>query len=189
MSILKRFILGLLLVSAMQPVLADTYSGTLDVFESAPELAPFFRDAYAYVVFPVIGKGGIGIGGAFGKGRLYRQETYVGDVTVSKLTLGFQLGGQAFSELIFLEDERAFSEFTRGGFEFDATASAIAITAGAQAQAGTGGKSASAGIGPSSTAQNEYGYRKGMAIFVHPLGGLMYEAAVGGQKFTYTPVN
>ena len=176
----------MLLVSCLPPItFADNYDGTLDVFESSPALQPFFDNAYGYAVFPTVGKGGIGIGGAFGKGRVYEHAEVIGKVTMTKLSIGFQLGGQAFSEIIFLQDKRAFDEFIGGRFEFDATASAVVITAGAHAQAGTAGSSASAGTGPSSTTQIEYGYNKGMAVFVHPLGGLMYEASIGGQNFSY----
>jgi lipid-binding SYLF domain-containing protein len=176
----------LLVLIAFQPVaFADKFSGTLDVFESDPALKPFFKNAYGYAVFPNVGKGGIGIGGAYGKGQVYQQDRLVGTVKMSKVSIGFQLGGQAFSEIIFLQDKRAFDEFTSGRFEFDATASAVAITASANAQAGTAGASASTSTGPASTRQVEYGYNKGMAVFIHPLGGLMYEASVGGQKFRF----
>jgi len=158
------------------------------VFESAPELRPYFDNAYGYAVFPAVGKGGIGVGGAYGKGRVYEQGKVVGSVTLTKVSIGFQLGGQAFSEIIFLQDKRAFDEFVSGRFEFDASASAIVVTAGAQARAGTDGASASAGTGPASTTQIELGYNKGMAVFIHPLGGLMYEASIGGQKFKFTPL-
>ena len=183
---LRLFLVFLLSTSVAK---ADSYDGTLDVFESAPELKPFFDHAYGYAVFPTIGKGGLGIGGSYGKGQLYQGGKVVGKVTIAKLSIGFQMGGQAFSEIVFLQDKRAFDEFTSGRFEFDATASAVVVTLGAHAQAGTAGASASAGTGPSSTNQVEYGYNKGMAVFVHPLGGLMYEAAIGGQRFKYEPLN
>ena len=176
-----------LLIIVMHPVAyADSYDGTLDVFESAPELKPYFENAHGYAVFPTAGKGGFVVGGAYGKGRVYEHDRVVGDVTMAKLSIGFQLGGQTFSEVIFFQDKRAFDEFTSGRFEFDATASAIVITVGAQAQAGTAGTSVSAGLGPMSTNQVEYGYNKGMAVFIHPLGGLMFEASIGGQKFQFT---
>ena len=103
------------------------------------------------------------------------------------MSVGFQLGGQAFSEVIFFEDKRAYDEFTSGSFEFDASASAVAITAGAQAQAGSTGTSAGASAGPATGVQASNKYRKGIAVFVHTKGGLMYEAAIGGQKFDFTP--
>jgi lipid-binding SYLF domain-containing protein len=101
------------------------------------------------------------------------------------LSIGFQLGGQAFSEIIFFQDKRAYDEFTGGNFEFDASASAVAITAGVQVKAGTEGATAGASAGPATGAQAETSYRKGMVVFVHAKGGLMYEAAIGGQKFSY----
>jgi len=179
----------LLFLAAIHPVaFADKFDGTLDVFESAPELQPYFDTAYAWAVFPTVGKGGIGIGGAYGKGRVFQREKVAGSVSMTKLSIGLQMGGQAFSEIIFMQDKRAFDEFTSGRYEFDASASAIVITAGAQARAGTDGASASAGTGPASTNQVEYGYNRGMAVFIHPLGGLMYEASIGGQKFSFTPI-
>ena len=180
-----KILIGLILALSMPLASADNYEGTLDVFESSPALKPFFDNAYGYAVFPAVGRGGFVVGGSYGKGRVYRQGKVHGNVTMTKVSVGFQAGGQAFSEIIFLQDKRAFDEFVSGRFEFDATASAVAIIVGAQARAGTSGASASAGTGPASTNQVEYGYNKGMAVFVHPLGGLMYEAAVGGQKFRF----
>lgn len=89
--------------------------------------------------------------------------------------------------MIFFEDKRAFEEFTGGNFEFDAGVSAVAITAGVQASTGTEGTTAGASTGPATGAQAETSYRKGMAVFVHAKGGLMYKATIGGQKFSYTP--
>ncbi|MDA3787810.1 MAG: lipid-binding SYLF domain-containing protein, partial [Desulfobacula sp.] len=149
---------------------------------------PFFDNSYGYAVFPTVGKGGFVIGGAFGKGQVYKQRTLSGKVSLSKITVGFQLGGQAFSEIIFLQDKRAYDEFTRGNYEFDASASAVAITAGAQARAGSQGATAGASAGPATGVQAEINYTKGMAVFVHTKGGLMYEAAIGGQKFDFTPL-
>ena len=164
---------------------ADSYSNTIDVFKKSPAVQPFFENAYGYAVFPTVGKGGIGIGGAYGKGRVYRGGKVTGTTSLIKATIGFQLGGQAFSEIIFFQDKRAYNEFTRGNFEFDAAASAVAITAGVQAKAGTDGATAGASAGPATGTQAETNYRKGMAVFVHTKGGLMYEAAIGGQKFSF----
>ena len=166
---------------------ADSYSKTIEVFKSSPAVQPFFEDAYGYAVFPTVGKGGIGIGGAYGKGQVYRGGKVTGTASLVKATIGFQLGGQAFSEIIFFQDKRAYDEFTSGSFEFDATASAVAITAGAQAKAGTEGATAGASAGPATGTQARTNYRKGMAVFVHTKGGLMYEAAIGGQKFSFKP--
>ena len=165
---------------------ADSYTKAIEVFQKSTETQEFFKNAYGYAVLPTVGKGGIGIGGAYGKGQVYREGKVIGTVSLFKATIGFQLGGQAFSEIIFFQDKRAFDEFTSGQFEFDAAASAVAITAGVQGKAGTEGATAGASAGPATGVQAETKYRKGMAIFIHAKGGLMYEAAVGGQKFTYT---
>ena len=180
-----RLLQGLFVLLLGMQVSADNYDGTMDVFESAPELQPYFDNAFAYAVFPTVGKLGIGIGGAYGEGRVYEGERIVGTVSLTKASIGFQLGGQVFSEIVFMQDKRAFDEFTSGRFEFDASASATLLTAGAQARAGTDGASASTGTGRASTRQVEYGYNKGMAVFIHPLGGMMYEVALGGQKFSF----
>lgn len=169
------------------PARADKFSDTIEIYKKDEAVQPFFKDAYGYAVFPTVGKGGIGIGGAFGKGQVYKMGKVTGDVSLIKATIGFQLGGQAFSEIIFFEDKRAYDDFTSGNFEFDATASAVAITAGVQAKAGTEGTSAGVSAGPATGKQASSGYRKGMAVFVHTKGGLMYEAAIGGQKFNITP--
>ena len=169
------------------PVNADTFSDTIEVYKKAEAVQPFFKSAYGYAVFPSVGKGGIGIGGAYGKGQVYKSGKVTGEVSLVKATIGFQLGGQAFSEMIFFEDERAYNDFTSGEFEFDASASAVAITAGAQAKAGTEGTTAGASAGPATGKQVKSTYHKGMAVFIHTKGGLMYEAAIGGQKFKFTP--
>jgi lipid-binding SYLF domain-containing protein len=169
--------------------LAGEYEDAIKSFRSAEETGPFFDTAYGYVVFPTIGKGGIGIGGAHGSGRVYAQGQYVGDTTVTQLTVGFQLGAQAFSQMIFLEDEHAFKSFTSGNFEFSAQAAAVALTAGVSAEANTGGgTSTSASGGRNDASVSNSGYRKGMTIFTIARGGLMYEASLGGQKFSYKPL-
>ena len=164
---------------------ADNYSDTIHVFKKSPAVQPFFKGAYGYAVFPTVGKGGIGIGGAYGKGQVYRGGKVTGTAKLFKGTIGLQLGGQAFKEIIFFEDKRAYDDFTSGEFEFDATASAVAITAGAQAKAGTEGATAGSSAGAATGKQARTNYRKGMAVFVHTTGGLMYEAAIGGQKFSF----
>ena len=166
---------------------ADDFSDTIAVFKKSPVVQPFFKNAYGYAVFPTVGKGGIGIGGAYGSGQVYKAGKTTGSAKLFKATVGFQLGGQAFSEIIFFQDKRAYDDFTSGNFEFDATASAVAITAGAQAKAGTEGATAGASAGPATGTQAKAEYRKGMAIFVHTKGGLMYEATIGGQKFSFEP--
>ena len=178
------YLLALCLVLPFTSAWADYYQGAITVFRGAGESGQFFDKSYGYAVFPNVGKGGIGIGGAHGKGRVYAHGKYVGDTTVTQVTVGFQLGGQVFSQIIFFQDERAFREFTGGNFEFSAQATAVAITAGASAAATTTGSSAGAS-GGKHDASTVGGYYKGMATFTVAKGGLMYEASVGGQKFTY----
>jgi lipid-binding SYLF domain-containing protein len=181
---LRNLLLFFVLAFPAAQARADDYSDTIDVFRKAGESGQFFGKSYGYAVLPTIGKGGIGIGGAYGKGRVYARGAYVGDTSMAQLTVGFQLGGQAYSQIIFFEDKRAFDEFTSGNFEFGAQASAVAITAGAQAQAGTSGTGAGAS-GGQHDATTAGGYQKGMATFTVAKGGLMYEASIGGQKFSY----
>jgi lipid-binding SYLF domain-containing protein len=166
----------------------EDYSSTINVFKDSPALAKFFEKSYGYAVFPTIGKAGFVVGGSYGKGQVYRGGKVTGKTSVVEGSIGFQLGGEAFSEIIFFQDKRAYDEFTSGNFEFGATAQAVVITAGAQAKAGTGGMSAGASAGPKTGVQAETEYVKGMATFVHSKGGLMYEASIGGQKFSFEPL-
>ncbi len=181
---------AILLLAALLPLAqawADEFQETIDVFKQAGESGRFFDTAYGYAVFPTIGKGGAVLGGAYGKGRVYAQGAHVGDVKMTQVTLGFQLGGQAYSQIIFFQDERAYKEFTGGNFEFGAQATAVAITAGASAATTTTGSSAGASGGKHDATTVGGGYYKGMAVFTVAKGGLMYEASIGGQKFSYTP--
>ena len=181
------FLITLVTAGLCAPALADSYSKTLSVFKKAEAVQPFFNNNYGYALFPTVGKGGFVIGGSYGEGKVYRQGQETGSVKLIKGSIGFQLGGQAFSQIIFFKDRRAYDEFTSDSFEFDATASAVAITAGVQAKAGTEGSTASATAGPATGVQADINYYKGMAVFVHAKGGLMYEASIGGQKFSFTP--
>jgi lipid-binding SYLF domain-containing protein len=182
---LRLFIICLLFALPFGGAMADEYSDTVSLFKNAGESGTFFDKSYGYALFPTIGKGGIGIGGAHGEGRVYAGGKYVGDTSMTQLTIGFQLGGEAFSQIIFFEDKRAFDEFTGGNFEFSADASAVAITASATASASTTGNSAVAS-GGKKDATTVGSYHKGMATFTIAKGGLMYQATVGGQKFSYT---
>lgn len=174
-------------LAPLTPAFADGYTSTIEVFSKSEAVQPFFKDAYGYAVFPTVGKAGFIIGGAYGKGQVYRAGKVTGETSLVKGSVGFQLGGQAFRQIIFFQDKRAYDEFTSGNFEFDASASAVVITAGAQAKAGTEGASAGASAGPATGAQAKTSYQKGMIVFVHIKGGLMYELAIGGQKFSFKP--
>lgn len=186
-----KFIFPMILILAglvTGTAFADSYAHTIGVFKKADATTPFFNNSYGYAVFPTIGKGGFVIGGAYGKGRVYRTETLTGNVNLIKGSIGFQFGGQAFSQIIFFQDKRAYDEFTSGSFEFDGTASAVVVTAGAQAKAGTDGGTAGASAGPATGIQARTQYFKGMAVFIHAKGGLMIEASIGGQKFDFFPL-
>ncbi|MBO2673360.1 lipid-binding SYLF domain-containing protein [Shewanella algae] len=162
----------------------DSYSSAIATFKQASETHKFFDSAYGYAIFPTIGKGGLGIGAAYGKGRVYRGGVYTGESSMTQVSIGFQIGGQAYSEIIFFKDEQAYRDFTSGSFEFGAQASAVAINAGANAQAGTTGNSAGAGQSGGSQAAKA-AYINGMAVFTAAKGGLMVEAALAGQSFTF----
>lgn len=173
-----------LLAMSTQSAVADSYSDTVTLFKNAGQSATYFGSSYGYAVFPTIGKGGLVVGGAHGSGRVYRQGKHVGDTSMTQVSIGLQAGGQAYSEIIFFQDARAFTEFTGGNFSFSGDVSAVAITAGASASAGTGGTTAGAS-GGKKDATTAGGYQKGVAVFTIAKGGLMYEASVAGQKFSY----
>jgi lipid-binding SYLF domain-containing protein len=183
---LSQLLLALIITLPFAPAFAADYAETIKVFRNAGQSGKYFGNSYGYAVFPTIGKGAVGIGGAHGSGRVYVKGAHVGDTSMTQLTVGFQLGGQAYSEIIFFQNQKAFEDFTSGNFEFGAQATAVAITAGASAQATTGGSSAGAS-GTQHHAKTAGGYQNGMAVFTVAKGGLMYEASIGGQKFSYKP--
>lgn len=177
-------VIGLALPAAS--ALADDYTNTIGLFKQAGASARFFKSSYGYAVFPTIGKGGFVVGGARGKGRVYEHGRLVGNTTMTQISVGFQAGGQAYSEIIFFQTPQDLARFKSGKFALGAQASAVAITASASASASTAGS----GAGMSGTEMNAAtvgGYQDGIAIFTIAKGGLMYEAAVAGQKFSYEP--
>ena len=164
---------------------ADDYDDTIALFRKAEESGKFFANAYGYAVFPTIGKGGAGVGGAFGRGRVYEKGKAIGDTSMTQLSIGFQLGGEGFSEIIFFQNADALRKFTAGEFEFGAEASAVAITAGADARAGSTGVTGGASV-DKDKAKVVGAYTNGMAVFTVAKGGLMYQAALAGQKYKFT---
>lgn len=179
-------LMGVALMSACATT-NRSYDNTMEVFRSAGESAEFFNTAYGYAIFPTVGKGGLGLGGARGTGRVYEQGAYVGEAVMTQVTAGLQAGGQAYSMIIFFEDERAMDEFKGGNFEFGAQAAAVVVTAGANYGAGTTGSSGTVS-GGRRDAITRGGYYKGAAVFTVAKGGLMLEVSLGGQKFSFTPV-
>ncbi|MGH8161421.1 MAG: YSC84-related protein [Gammaproteobacteria bacterium] len=133
-----------------------------------PIIKHFFDNAYGYAVFPSVGKGGLVIGGAYGGGEVYKHDKLVGHATITKFDIGGQIGGQTFSEIVFFQNEKAFKHFTGGNYQFDANASAVGIKSG-------------------TSTTNSYSH--GVAIFTHAKAGLMAGAAIGGQKFSFTPIS
>lgn len=190
MSKLLRSYLVVFMVSlASFPAFADSAADTIRSFANAGQSSNYFKDSYGYAVFPTIGKGGFVVGGARGTGLVFVDTKQVGTVIMTQVTAGFLAGAQAYSQVIFFEDERAYKHFTSGNFEFSAQAIAVAITAGVSVEANTGGGLAAGVSGGRNDANTVHGgYRKGMAVFTIAKGGLMGELAVGGQKFEYTPL-
>jgi len=182
----RSFLMACCLVLPAAVAMASSYSQTIDLFKNAGASSSFFTNCYGYAVFPTIGKAGLGIGAAHGSGHVYAKGKYIGDTSVTQVSVGFQAGGQAYSQIVFFEDKRALDEFTKGDFEFDANVSAVAITAAASGSAGTTGATAGAS-GGKKDATTAGKYYHGMAVFTIVKGGAMYEAAVAGQKFKYTP--
>jgi lipid-binding SYLF domain-containing protein len=146
----------------------DVAKAILDIKKADPGIEKFFDSAAGYAVFPEVGKGGIGLGGAYGKGLVIVGDKAIGRTSLNQVTIGLQLGGQVYQQFIFFKDVTALENFQRGNFEFGAQASAVAITLGASADAT---------------------YDNGVAVFTHTEGGLMLEASIGGQKFTYYPLS
>ena len=186
MRILRQFWVAAVLLLAAGVASADEYKDTLQLFRNAGASASFFKNCYGYAVFPTIGKGAFVVGGAYGKGHVYERGKYVGDTSLAQVSVGFQAGGQGYSQIVFFEDKRAFDEFTNGNFEFDAGVRVVAITASAGGQAGTAGASGDVS-GGKKDALTAGKYYKGMAVFTIVKGGAMYEASLAGQKYSYKP--
>jgi len=148
------------------PLQLDVQKAIIAIKSADPGIEAFFENAAGYAVFPGVGKGGFIIGGAYGKGLVIANEQVAGYTSMTQGTIGLQAGGQKYSQFIFFKDDVALGDFKRGNFELGAQASAVAITAGASADAA---------------------YDKGVAIFTHVVGGLMFEGTVGGQRFKYEP--
>jgi lipid-binding SYLF domain-containing protein len=161
-------------------------SNATALFENAHQSAGYFAGSYGYAIFPTVGKGGLVVGAAHGTGHVYARGHRIGHVTMNQLSVGFQAGGEAYSEIIFFKDKDALDIFTGGNFEFSADAGVIVITAAADGSVGTTGADGSASV-TKNDAATASGYDHGMAVFTIAKGGLMYNATIAGQKFSYTP--
>jgi len=142
----------------------DANNAKAEFIKSDGLMQNLFDKSYGYVIFPNVGKGAIGVGGAAGNGIVYEQGNPVGLAKMKQVSVGFQFGGQSYREVIFFENKEALDRFKQGNFELSAQASAVAVTKGAS---------------------GNVNFRNGIMIFTQEKGGLMYEAAVGGQKFDY----
>jgi len=172
-------IVGAAMVSLLGGCATEPYmtGGTLDQETAAatalfkrtdPDMEKFFNTSAGYAIFPDITKGGAGIGAAHGEGEVFAKSKLIGTVTLTQVTIGLQLGGQEYSELIFFEDKVTLDQFVANQFAFSAQATAVAAATGASADAD---------------------YQKGVVVFTIAKGGLMFEASVGGQKFRFTPLH
>ena len=185
MKLIRTFLALMTMLAVSGTAGANDYTDTIALFKNAGESATFFGSAYGYAVFPTIGKGGLIVGAAHGNGHVYEKGKYIGRTSMTQVSVGFQAGGQAYSQIIFFEDKRALDEFTTGNFEFEAGVSAVAITAAASGTAGTQGASAGASGGKKDATTVGSRYYKGMAVFTIAKGGAMFQATVAGQKFSY----
>lgn len=152
-------------VGGWNPKLEEQADAALNkMLKQTPKLETYKANAYGYVVFPRITKAGIGIGGAAGNGIVYKSNEVIGSSKLKQASIGLQLGGQQYSEVIFFENKKAFEHFINGNLKFDAQASAVALTEGASV---------------------DVAYKNGVAVFTRAKGGLMYEASIGGQHFSF----
>ena len=149
-----------------QEIKKDSQEAKAAFLKEDPDMSKFFNNSHGYVIFPNVGKGGLGVGGAAGNGAVYENGAFIGFAKLSQVTIGFQAGGQAYREVIFFESSKEMERFKTNKVEFSAQVSAVAAAAGASADAK---------------------YVEGVAVFTMAKGGLMYEASVGGQKFKYNP--
>ncbi len=161
---LAASIFPMTVVAQEAKLIADSKTAKDAFISTDPLMASLFTSSYGYVIFPNIGKGAIGVGGAAGNGVVFQGETIIGSAKMKQLTIGFQLGGQKYREVIFFENPAALERFKENNFEFSAQASAVAVTKGAS---------------------TNVKYRDGVLVFTKEKGGLMYEASVGGQKFKF----
>lgn len=142
----------------------DVQRSLAEMKSADPTFGPFVDSSYAYAVFPTVGKGGLIVGGSYGRGEVFEQGKFIGFTDMTQATVGAQIGGQEFAEVICFENKKALDDFTAKEWAMTAQATAVALKSGA-------GKTAK--------------FRDGIAVFTYVRGGLMAEAAVGGQKFRF----
>ncbi|MFM2138518.1 MAG: hypothetical protein RJA57_825 [Bacteroidota bacterium] len=177
MRTIRLYLLGMALVfgprlqaqlsSKEQKIVNDAKAARKEFIRSDGLMKTLFDNAYAYLILPNVGKGGIGIGGAAGNGAVFQNGNLIGMAKMTQITIGFQWGGQAYREVIFFETKADLDRFRENRLELAAQTSAVAVTAGASANAK---------------------YTNGVLIFTQTKGGLMYEASIGGQKFSFRKI-
>ena len=149
---------------SQERIIDDSRKAKASFLKADPSMENLFKNSSGYVIFPNVGKGAVGVGGAAGRGTVYEKGKPVGVAKMVQVTVGAQAGGQAYREVIFFQNKDAVDRFMQNKVEFSGQASAIAAKAGASANAN---------------------YRDGVVVFSQEKGGLMLEASLGGQKFTY----
>ena len=164
----------------------DKYQEAITSFKQSPQSARFFDKAYAYVIFPEVGKAGLIVGGEHGDGQVYEQGKLVGEASLTQISIGAQAGAKEYAEVIFFETKLDFDRFTAGDFQLEGTAEATAVTLNASASAGADASTASASTTRNNAATGGT-YKKGVAIFTITRGGLLAGVSVGGQKIKYKP--
>jgi lipid-binding SYLF domain-containing protein len=145
---------------------AEAQQAIADLTKADSSLKKFFDESAGYAIFPNVGKGGFIVGGARGKGLVYEKAQIIGQATMTQASIGAQVGGQTFAEVIFFETPVALQDFKESRFEMSAEVSAVAASEGAAKAAK---------------------YKQGVAVFTLPKSGLMAQAAIGGQKFKFEP--
>lgn len=155
-------------VAGWDPREENEVQATISAFKlTDPDLEIFFEKAHGYAVFPSVGKAGMGLGGAYGKGIVYEQGKEVGKTTLKQVSMGFQFGGESYREIIFFKDEETLNDFKQGNYELGAQATAVVVKKGASKNAD---------------------FDEGVAVFTQTKGGMMFDVSVGGQKFTFEPL-
>jgi lipid-binding SYLF domain-containing protein len=150
-----------------QKILSESKEAQAAFIKKDPSMSKLFTSSYGYVIFPKITKAGLVVGGSGGDGAVYEQGKSIGTAKAAQVTVGAQIGAQAYREVIFFENKDVLDRFKDNKVEFSAQISAVAAKSGVSANAK---------------------YTDGIVIFTDDLGGLMAEASVGGQKFTYKPL-
>lgn len=164
LSIASSFVINAQIGGWNPELTNDSKKALKNMKDEYPSLTTYYQKSYSYVVFPKVTKAGLGIGGAAGKGIVFKGDDVLGMSSLKQASIGLQAGGQQYSEVIFFENKEAFDHFSNGNLKFDAQASAVALEKGVSA---------------------DVAYKDGVAVFTKAIGGLMIEASIGGQHFTY----